>query len=162
MKKKENQKLILEANATIVKDLDIMPETVPKNVDQIPEGAITVEEDLEVDQEVIDIEEDIHILEVQDQEVIEDAEELEDIDPVVEVVEEEVQVILEVVDIEEEIEIEIVKEVKIDIKIRVAVIVEVITVLIEVKNPEVEVITVTKIEMIIKKMKRISRTGMKM
>jgi len=42
------------------------------------------------------------------------------------------------------------------------VIVEVIAVLIEVKNPEVEVITVNKIEMIIKKKTKISRMEMKM
>ena len=152
--------LILEENVTIVKGQVTTQEIAQKKEGLIPEDII-VEEDLEADREVIDIEEDIHILEVQDQEVIEDAEELEDIDPVVEVVEEEVQVILEVVDIEEEIEIEIVKEVKIDIKIRVAVIVEVITVLIEVKNPEVEVITVTKIEKIIRKKIKIFKMGMK-
>lgn len=135
-----------------------MQETALKKEGQIP-ADIIVEEDLEADQEVIDIEEEILIPEVPDREVIGEEEELEDIEAEAEVEveaveEEEAQVTQEVVDIEE-----IVKEAKINIKIRIEVIVEVIKILTEVENQEV--LTVNKIEMNIKKMKKIFKMEMK-
>ena len=129
---KENIEMIhlLGGNATTVGEPDIMLGTAQKEEKGlIQEEDTTVEEDIEVDQEVTIIEEDIQDQEVLGQEVTE-KEVIEDIEDIVAEVEpEEVEVVafLEEVEIGIEKEIEIVKEVEINL-------VEVKIVPIEVKN----------------------------
>ena len=140
-------------NVIIVLEAAIMPVIAPKKDEgQTREEDIIVEEDIEVDLEAIIIEEDIQDLEALDQEVIEEEviEDIKDIEVKAEVGVEEIAVFLE--------EAGRVKEVRITIEINL---VEVI-VLIEVKNQEVEeVIIVSKIEKIIRKMKKIIKMEMK-
>ena len=140
-------------NAITVLEVVITPViALKKDEGQIREEDIIVEEDIEVDLEAIIIEEDIQDLEALDQEVIEEEviEDIKDIEVKAEVGVEEIAVFLE--------EAGRVKEVGITIETNL---VEVI-VLIEVKNLEVEeVIIVTKIEKIIRKMKKITKMEMK-
>ena len=140
-------------NVIIVLEAAIMPVIAPKKDEgQTREEDIIVEEDIEVDLEAIIIEEDIQDLEALDQEVIEEEviEDIKDIEVKAEVGVEEIAAFLE--------EAGRVKEVGITIEINL---VEVI-VLIEVKNLEVEeVIIVSKIEKIIRKMKKIIKMEMK-
>ena len=117
---KENIELthLLGGNATTVGEPDIMLGTAQKEEKGlIQEEDFIAEEDIEVDQEVTIIEEDIQDQEVPGQEVIE-KEVIEDIEDIVaEVDPEEVEVVafLEEVEIGIEKEIEIVKEVEINL-----------------------------------------------
>jgi hypothetical protein len=149
---KENIELthLLGGNATTVEETAIMPGTVQKEEEgQILEEDIIAEEDIEVDLEVAIIEEDIQDQEVLDQEVIEEEviEDTKDIKAKAEVGVEEIVAFLE--------EVRIVKEVGTTTEINP---VEVI-VLKEAKN--LQVISVNKIEKIIRRMKKIIKMEMK-
>ena len=137
-------------NAITVTEAAITPVIVPKKEEgQIPEEDIIVEEDIEVDQEVIVIEEDIQGQEALDQEVIEEEviEDIKDIEAKAEVGVEEIVAFLE--------EVRTVKEVGTTTETNP---VEVI-VLKEAKN--LQVISVNKIEKIIRRMKKIIKMEMK-
>ena len=136
-------------NAITVTEAAITPVIVPKKEEgQIQEEDI-IEEDIEVDQEVIVIEEDIQGQEALDQEVIEEEviEDIKDIEAKAEVGVEEIVAFLE--------EVRTVKEVGTTTETNP---VEVI-VLKEAKN--LQVISVNKIEKIIRRMKKIIKMEMK-